>query len=67
MDGEETSRESDTSPNYCDRRIAGRFDSEETEAANMLGNGYNNFLVYMSKKSKCVILAILFPPMDFNQ
>lgn len=33
----------------------------------MLGNGYNHFLVYMSKKSKRVILAILFPPMDFNQ
>jgi len=37
MDGEETSRDSDTSPNYGDRRIAGRFDQEETEAANMLG------------------------------
>ncbi|XP_026824235.1 protein capicua homolog isoform X2 [Ooceraea biroi] len=36
MDGEETSRDSDTSPNYADRRIAGRFDQEETEAANML-------------------------------
>ena len=38
MDGEETSRDSDTSPNYGDRRIAGRFDQDETEAANMLGN-----------------------------
>lgn len=38
LDGEETSRDSDTSPNYGDRRIAGRFDPEETEAANMLGN-----------------------------
>lgn len=37
MDGEETSRDSDTSPNYVDRRIAGRFDQDETEAANMLG------------------------------
>lgn len=37
MDGEETSRDSDTSPNYGDRRIAGRFDQDETEAANMLG------------------------------
>jgi hypothetical protein len=36
-EGEETSRDSDTSPNYGDRRIAGRFDQEETEAANMLG------------------------------
>ncbi|KAG8264099.1 DNA binding [Homalodisca vitripennis] len=36
LDGEETSRDSDTSPNYGDRRIAGRFDPEETEAANML-------------------------------
>jgi len=35
MDGEETSRDSDTSPNYVDRRITDRFD--ETEAANMLG------------------------------
>lgn len=37
LDGEETSRDSDTSPNYGERRIAGRFDPEETEAANMLG------------------------------
>lgn len=37
MDDEETSRDSDTSPNYNDRRIAGRFDQDETEAANMLG------------------------------
>ncbi|XP_011878028.1 PREDICTED: putative transcription factor capicua isoform X6 [Vollenhovia emeryi] len=36
MDGEETSRDSDTSPNYVDRRMAGRFDQDETEAANML-------------------------------
>lgn len=35
-DGEETSRDSETSPNYGDRRITGRFDLEETEAANML-------------------------------
>lgn len=40
MDGEETSRDSDTSPNYGDRRIAGRFDQDETEAANMLGRFY---------------------------
>jgi hypothetical protein len=37
IEGEETSRDSDPSPNYGDRRIAGRFDQEETEAANMLG------------------------------
>ncbi|KAG5896688.1 hypothetical protein JTB14_002535 [Gonioctena quinquepunctata] len=35
-DGEETSRDSETSPNCGDRRVAGRFDQEETEAANML-------------------------------
>ena len=40
IDSEETSRDSDTSPNYGDRRIAGRFDQDETEAANMLGNIY---------------------------
>ncbi|KAK0169787.1 hypothetical protein PV328_010428 [Microctonus aethiopoides] len=34
--GEETSRDSDTSPNYSERRMTGRFDQEETEAANML-------------------------------
>ena len=39
VDGEETSRDSETSPNYGDRRIAGRFDQDETEAANMLGKG----------------------------
>ncbi|XP_049805556.1 uncharacterized protein LOC126248540 [Schistocerca nitens] len=36
IDGEETSRDSDTSPNYTEGRITGRFDQEETEAANML-------------------------------
>ncbi|KAF6205666.1 hypothetical protein GE061_019839 [Apolygus lucorum] len=36
IDGEETSRDSDTSPNYVERRMTGRFDPEETEAANML-------------------------------
>lgn len=36
IDGEETSRESDPSPSYVERRITGRFDPEETEAANML-------------------------------
>lgn len=40
LDGEDTSRDSETSPNYAtqDRtRITGRFDPDETEAANMLG------------------------------
>ncbi|CAH1402356.1 unnamed protein product [Nezara viridula] len=36
IDGEETSRDSDTSPNYGERRMTGRFDSDETEVANML-------------------------------
>ncbi|CAH1158712.1 unnamed protein product [Phyllotreta striolata] len=35
-DGEDTSRDSETSPNCGDRRMTGRFDQEETEAANML-------------------------------
>lgn len=35
VDGEETSRDSDTSPNYSSR-IAGRYESDETDAANML-------------------------------
>ncbi|XP_028141757.1 putative transcription factor capicua isoform X1 [Diabrotica virgifera virgifera] len=35
-DGEETSRDSETSPNCGDRRMTGRFDQEETDAANML-------------------------------
>ena len=37
IEGEETSRDSDTSPNYGERRMTGRFDPDETEAANMLG------------------------------
>lgn len=36
-DGEDTSRDSETSPNFNNRRITGRFDQDETEAANMLG------------------------------
>lgn len=36
-DGEDTSRDSETSPNCNERRITGRFDQEETDAANMLG------------------------------
>lgn len=51
MDGEETSRDSDTSPNYGDRRIAGRFDQDETEAANMLGN-FPKFL-YFTRYLNC--------------
>ncbi|KAK9511479.1 hypothetical protein O3M35_000125 [Rhynocoris fuscipes] len=35
-DGEDTSRDSETSPNYVERRMTGQFDQEETEAANML-------------------------------
>lgn len=42
-DGEETSRDSETSPNCSERRIARQFDQDETEAANMLGNIYNIF------------------------
>lgn len=38
---EDTSRESETSPNY---RVTGRFDQEETDVANMLGkNGIHFF------------------------
>jgi hypothetical protein len=60
MDGEETSRDSDTSPNYGDRRIAGRFDQEETEAANMLGilsiySIISIFCFIICKKLKIVI------------
>ena len=40
-DGEDTSRDSETSPNCNDRRITGRFDQEETDAANMLGNAFS--------------------------
>uniref|UniRef100_A0A2S2P1Z1 Putative transcription factor capicua n=2 Tax=Schizaphis graminum TaxID=13262 RepID=A0A2S2P1Z1_SCHGA len=36
IDGDETSRESQTSPSFSERRLAGRFDPDETEAANML-------------------------------
>lgn len=37
IDYEDTSRDSDASPNHTERRMAGRFDQDETEAANMLG------------------------------
>lgn len=42
IDGDETSRESQTSPSFSDQRLAGRFDPDETEAANMLGIQANN-------------------------
>lgn len=43
MEGEETSRESDTTPPAA-YRVAGRFDPDETEAANMLGEICNTIL-----------------------
>ena len=52
MEGEETSRDSDTSPNYGDRRIAGHFDQEETEAANMLGKIQISFFGYQRYSNK---------------
>lgn len=36
QEGEDTSRDSETSPSGQDRRVAGRFDQEETDVANML-------------------------------
>lgn len=42
IDGDETSRESQTSPSFSERRLTGRFDHDETEAANMLGIQCNN-------------------------
>ncbi|XP_076261582.1 putative transcription factor capicua isoform X1 [Rhynchophorus ferrugineus] len=36
QEGEDTSRDSETSPSAQDRRIAGRFDQDETDVANML-------------------------------
>lgn len=52
MDGEETSRDSDTSPNYVDRRITDRFD--ETEAANMLGISF----IFPVKKTRIFLLHL---------
>ena len=40
VEGDETSRESDTTPPHY--RVTGRFDSDETEAANMLGMLFSN-------------------------
>lgn len=42
IDVDETSRESQASPSFSERRLAGRFDPDETEAANMLGIQRNN-------------------------
>jgi hypothetical protein len=39
---EDTSRDSETSPNYA--RVAGKFDQDETDVANMLGN-YDDVLL----------------------
>ena len=39
---EETSRDSETSPNI---RVTGRFDQEETDVANMLGNSSRVMLI----------------------
>lgn len=48
VDGEETSRDSETSPNCSERRNVRQFDQDETEAANMLGTLYQyaDLLVY---------------------
>lgn len=50
---EDTSRESETSPNY---RVTGRFDQEETDVANMLGKIfiklYSSFTLNNSFKSE---------------
>lgn len=35
---EDTSRDSETSPNYA--RVAGKFDQDETDVANMLGKNF---------------------------
>lgn len=44
---EDTSRESETSPNY---RVAGRFDQEETDVANMLGKWkFSGFLMVLNE------------------
>nr|XP_031836030.1 putative transcription factor capicua isoform X2 [Nomia melanderi] len=74
MDGEETSRDSDTSPNYGDRRIAGRFDQDETEAANMLvslGSSRSATPAFSSPTgqssiSPCIIQSPV-PPLGLNQ
>ncbi|XP_020282979.1 putative transcription factor capicua isoform X3 [Pseudomyrmex gracilis] len=72
MDGEETSRDSDTSPNYGDRRIAGRFDQDETEAANMLGSSRSATPAFSSPTgqssiSPCINQVSPVPPLGLNQ
>lgn len=42
---EETSLDSETSPNNDRSRLTGRFDSDETEAANMLGTWKSALLI----------------------
>ncbi|XP_071650429.1 uncharacterized protein Cic isoform X3 [Temnothorax longispinosus] len=74
MDGEETSRDSDTSPNYVDRRIAGRFDQDETEAANMLvslGSSRSATPAFSSPTGQSSISPCInqspVPPLGLNQ
>ncbi|XP_076237686.1 putative transcription factor capicua isoform X7 [Calliopsis andreniformis] len=74
MDGEETSRDSDTSPNYGDRRIAGRFDQDETEAANMLvslGSSRSATPAFSSPTGQSSISPCInqspVPPLGLNQ
>ncbi|XP_011053409.1 PREDICTED: putative transcription factor capicua isoform X2 [Acromyrmex echinatior] len=72
MDGEETSRDSDTSPNYVDRRITDRFD--ETEAANMLvslGSSRSATPAFSSPTGQSSISPCInqspVPPLGLNQ
>nr|XP_050864104.1 protein capicua homolog isoform X2 [Vespula vulgaris] len=74
IDGEETSRGSDTSPNYGDRRIAGRFDQDETEAANMLvslGSSRSATPAFSSPTGQSSISPCInqspVPPLGLNQ
>ncbi|XP_076675834.1 putative transcription factor capicua isoform X8 [Andrena cerasifolii] len=74
IDGEETSRDSDTSPNYGDRRIAGRFDQDETEAANMLvslGSSRSATPAFSSPTGQSSISPCInqspVPPLGLNQ
>ncbi|EFN68385.1 Putative transcription factor capicua [Camponotus floridanus] len=74
MDGEETSRDSDTSPHYGDRRIAGRFDQDETEAANMLvslGSSRSATPAFSSPTGQSSISPCInqspVPPLGLNQ
>lgn len=48
QEGEDTSRDSETSPSAQDRRVTGRFDQEETDVANMLGKPKKLFLTLFS-------------------